>query len=66
MFGQRDIAGRLISVFMRLMAIIYYSAVLLFLSAVMTCLFLAWLAVPVFVSYEFFNQLVGLLRNAPL
>ena len=66
MFGQRDITGRLISFFMRLMAILYYSVVLLCLSVVMLLLFLVWLALPVFVGYEFFNQLIGLVRSTPV
>lgn len=66
MFGQRDFTSRIISFFMRLLAIFYYSVMLLVLGVAMLLLFLGWLAVPLFIGYEFFNQLVGLARNAPI
>jgi len=64
MFGQYDIAGRIISFFMRLMMIMYYSVVLLLLAALMTVLFLLWLALPAFIVSEFVNQFVGILKAA--
>jgi len=63
MFGQRDIASRLISFFMRLVTIIAYSVALLLLTGVMSVVFLLWLALPPFVIFEFGNQLLGLLSS---
>ncbi|MEA3249884.1 MAG: hypothetical protein U9Q03_06070 [Patescibacteria group bacterium] len=63
MFGQRDIASRLISFFMRLVTIVFYSVLLLLLIVVMFAVFLLWLLLPPFVIYEFGNQLLGLLSS---
>jgi hypothetical protein len=63
MFGQRDIASRIISFFMRLVTIIFYSVLLLILSVVMLAVFLLWLIAPLFVVFEFGNQLIGLLSS---
>ena len=65
MFGQHDIASRIISFFMRLLAIFYYSVMLVIQSILMLLLFLAWLALPLLVGYEFFTQLIGLARSMP-
>ena len=64
MFGQHDITSRIISFFMRLAAIAYYSVSLLLLSIVMAIVFVLWLALPIFVGFELFNQLFGILRSA--
>ncbi len=64
MFGQYDIAGRIISFFMRLAMMLYYSVVLLVLSVIMLALFLAWLAIPVFIGYNFFVQFIGVIKTA--
>ncbi len=64
MFGQYDIAGRIISFFLRLVMILYYSIVLLFMAVLMTALFGFWLALPAFIGYEFVNQLIGILKAA--
>ncbi|KPJ85173.1 hypothetical protein AMJ57_04095 [Parcubacteria bacterium SG8_24] len=61
MFGQYDIASRIISFFMRLAAIIFFSVTLLLLSLLMMLLFILWLALPLAVAYAFFGQLIGLL-----
>lgn len=61
MYGQRDIAGRIISFFMRLVTIFFYSFLLLLLVAVMALLFGLWLAVPALVAWQFWRQIVGVL-----
>lgn len=63
MFGQHDIASRIISFFMRLVTIFFYSVLLLLLTLVMFGVFLLWLALPVLVVFEFGNQLFGLLSS---
>lgn len=62
MFGQYDLAGRIISFFMRLAALIYYSFVLLALSLLMAAWFLAWLALPAFAAVMFFGQAAAFLK----
>ena len=62
MYGQYDIQGRIISFFIRLVAIAYYAVFLLVESVIMTAVFLAWLAFPLFVGFEFFNQAIGMLK----
>lgn len=64
MFGQYDIAGRIISFFMRLIMITYYSVVLMILAVLMAALFAFWLALPAFIGYEFFHQAIGILKAA--
>jgi hypothetical protein len=49
MFGQRDIAGILISFFMRIFQIIGRTLVLFLWSLVMVLVFFAWIALPVIV-----------------
>ncbi|MEY4744919.1 MAG: hypothetical protein RL272_864 [Candidatus Parcubacteria bacterium] len=63
MYGLRDIQGRIISFFMRLMIVIWYSAVLAVMSVLMFALFLAWLALPAFVAWQLFGQLSGILTS---
>jgi hypothetical protein len=60
MFGQRDIQGRLISFFMRLVMIVAYSIALAVLSVVMAAAMFLWLAFPLFVAFEFGVQLLGI------
>jgi len=62
MFGQYDIPGRVISFFMRLAAIIFYSIALLLLAVVMTALFVLWVVFPLFVAFELLVQIAGLAR----
>ena len=64
MYGQYDFASRIISFFMRLAMIVYYSAVLLVLSAVMAALFLLWLAIPGIVVYGLATQITALIKAA--
>lgn len=47
MYGQRDIAGRVISFFMRLIQIIFRGAILLVWLALAVSALLAWLAFPI-------------------
>jgi hypothetical protein len=47
MFGQRDIAGKMISFFIRVFQIIFRSIALVLWSAVMAALFLFWVALPI-------------------
>ncbi len=63
MYGLRDIQGRIISFFMRLLIVAWYSVILLVLSAVMFVLFLAWLALPAFIAWQLFTQLTGVLTS---
>jgi len=46
MYGQRDIAGRFISFFMRLIQIIFRGAVLIIWLVVVFFIFIFWLALP--------------------
>lgn len=61
MYGLRDIQGRIISFFMRLFTIIWYSVILLLMSVVMTVVFLAWLALPVVAMSQLWIQLTGVI-----
>lgn len=61
MYGLRDIQGRIISFFMRLFIIIWYSVILLLMSVLMTAVFVAWLAVPVIAISQLWIQLTGVL-----
>ena len=60
MFGQRDIAGVLISFFMRIFQIIGRSLVLIFWSALMFFLLLVWLVLPIAVFLGIVFNLVAL------
>ncbi|MFA6603304.1 MAG: hypothetical protein WCT10_00510 [Patescibacteria group bacterium] len=64
MYGQYDFASRIISFFIRLVMIIFYSAVLAILSAIMAALFLLWLAIPAVIVYGLGIQIVGLIKDA--
>jgi len=64
MYGQYDLAGRILSFFMRLVMIVYYSVVLLVLTVVMAALFLLWLAIPAVVVCGFGIQVIGLIEAA--
>jgi len=63
MYGLRDWQGRIISFFMRLLIVTWYSIVLTLLSVIMLLVFLAWLAFPLFVASEFSRQLTGVLTS---
>jgi hypothetical protein len=52
MFGQRDIPGRLISFFLRLVNIIFRGLGLLFLICLTFIFIIIWLVVPVFIIFQ--------------
>jgi hypothetical protein len=52
MFGQRDIAGRLISFFLRLVQIIFRGIVLLIFILIIFVFIVIWLILPIFVIYQ--------------
>jgi hypothetical protein len=52
MFGQRDIQGRLISFFLRLVQIIFKGIVLVLFSLVVLFFVIAWLILPIFIIYQ--------------
>ena len=54
MYGQRDIQGFLMSVFVRFWNVIFRSIFLLLWTVVVCCLFLIYLILPVFVLYMIF------------
>lgn len=63
MFGQYDAAGRIISFFMRLAALLYYSLVLSVISLLMFALFLAWLSLPIVAVTMFVGQAAAFLKT---
>ncbi|HTK04500.1 MAG TPA: hypothetical protein VL500_02860 [Candidatus Eisenbacteria bacterium] len=63
MYGLRDWQGRIISFFMRLLIVTWYSIVLFVLSVLMLLCFLAWLAFPLLVAGELMRQLSGVLTS---
>lgn len=63
MFGQHDISGRLISFFMRLVMIVWYSFILLILSVLMLAVFALWVVLPLFIASQFFGQLSAIMRS---
>ena len=52
MFGQRDIAGRLISVFLRIVNIIFRGIAMLFLIALTFIFIIIWLVLPIFILFQ--------------
>lgn len=60
MFGQRDIAGKLISFFMRVFQIIGRSIALFLWSLLMAALFLIWVGLPIAVVLGIIINLVAL------
>ena len=61
MYGQRDIAGSLISFFMRVIQIIARGIVMILWTVFVIIIFVAYLAAPVFVVVELLRQLFGIL-----
>ena len=57
MYGQRDIAGVLISFFMRLVQIVFRGVAMLFWLAAAVCLVAAWLLAPIFIIYQIIYQI---------
>ena len=58
MYGQHDWQGRLISIFMRLVQIIFRSIVMVFWLIVASLLLVAWVIIPPIIVYEIFFQLI--------
>jgi len=52
MFGQRDISGRIISVFLRFFQIIVKGIILLIFSVLVFAFYLIWLVLPIFIIYQ--------------
>ena len=52
MFGQKDIAGRLISFFLRLVQIIFRGIALLIFILLVFIFIIIWLILPIFVIYQ--------------
>ncbi len=57
MFGQTDIQGRLVSVLMRFLNIIFRTIALLIWMVVVACVFTLWLILPVVVVYMLMRSL---------
>ncbi len=60
MYGQRDAAGMIISFFMRVIQIIVRALAFVVSAIVIALLYVAYLAAPVFITYQLFRQLAGL------
>ena len=58
MYGQRDIAGYLISIFMRIVQIILRGLVMMFWLLFVTIVFIFWFSLPLIVIYQIIYQLV--------
>lgn len=59
MFGQHDIAGKLISFFMRVVQIIGRGIVMVLWVILITALYVAYLVAPIFVFIELLRQIAG-------
>jgi hypothetical protein len=57
MFGQRDIAGRIISFFLRLVQIIFRGVIVLIFCVLNLIFIIIWILLPIFVLYEILIQL---------
>lgn len=57
MYGQRDIAGKLISFFMRCIQIIFRSIVMIFWLFIALAIIIIWLVLPFFILYQLIIQL---------
>jgi len=57
MYGQRDIAGRLISFFMRLVTIVFYALILAVLAVLLGVIAMLWLALPALIVWQVAVQL---------
>ena len=61
MYGQYDIAGKLISFFMRLAVLFWKIIIFLFYCLFLLLVILAWLVVPIWVVWQIVFQFTGLL-----
>lgn len=57
MFGQNDLQGRLVSFFMRFINVIGRTIALFIWLIICILVFCAWLALPIFVIYMFFQSM---------
>lgn len=57
MYGQRDLSGKFISFFIRLIQIIFRAIVLIFWLIVSLVEIIIWLVLPIFVVYQIMFQL---------
>jgi hypothetical protein len=60
MYGQHDLAGSLISFFMRLFQIIVRGAVMIIWTALVIAGFIAYLVMPILITVEFIRQIAGI------
>ncbi len=58
MYGQSDWQGILVSIFMRIIQIIFRSIVMLVVLLIAFILVVVWLVLPIFVVYEIIFQLI--------
>ena len=61
MYGQHDIAGSLISFFMRVIQIIVRGAVMIVWTILVAVMFVAYLLLPVLATFELLRQLISAL-----
>jgi len=61
MYAQRDIAGTLISFFMRVIQIIVRGAVMIVWTILVAVMFVAYLLLPVLATFELLRQLISAL-----
>ena len=59
MYGQTDWQGILISIFMRVVQVILRAIAMLFCAAICLVLLAVWLALPPFVVYQIYFQLIS-------
>lgn len=57
MFGQRDIAGRLISIALRIVNVIFRGIGVLFLSLIVFVLVAIWVILPIFIILQILNYI---------
>ena len=57
MFGQRDIAGRIISFFLRIVQIFFRGFIVLIFAILNLIFIICWIILPFFVLYQIFIQL---------
>ncbi len=60
MYGQHDIAGKIISFFMRLVVLFARFIAFVFYTLFIVALAILWLAIPIFVIWQIIAQFVGL------
>lgn len=61
MYGQADLAGRIISFFIRLFQVVIRFIILIIGSLVLTITFVIWLLLPVIVAYQIYRIAINLI-----